>query len=220
MRRHFLLAAVAGVAGLVLPACGATDPEAATVNGTVIERAEFEELLDAYHDNERYISASPLGRSVRGEGAGSVTGDFARAMLREQITYAIVEQEVADRGLTVTDALHDEAVTLTEGSHRLTAEYTDNSGTREMGTVVAMTGALVLGLSGYASYNQAGERSDPALGLIGGAIGIVISVAGIAMTLTSDTAVIRVDPSARNGERWSGTERRRTARAESGFGPF
>ncbi len=46
-------------------------------------------------------------------------------------------------------------VTLSEGSHRLTAEYTDNSGTRGAGTGLAMTGALVAALSSYGSYHQA-----------------------------------------------------------------
>jgi hypothetical protein len=112
-------------------------------------------------------------------------------------------------------------VALAEGSHRLMVEYTDNSGTRSAGTGLAMTGALVASLSSYGSFHQAGEdRSTPGLAIAGVVIGAIITIGGIVMSFTPDTVEFRVNPESDGDGRWSSVERRSTARAESGFGPF
>jgi hypothetical protein len=114
------------------------------------------------------------------------------------------------------------AVTLSEGGHRLSLEYTDNSSTRNLGTGLAMTSGILVALSGAGGYKQAGEDgSNVGLAIIGGLIGTIGIVAGFAMSLTADTAVLQVDSDGESdGERWSVGEHRSTARAETAFGPF
>lgn len=89
--------------GLVASACSTVSPDAATVNGTSIGRAEFEDLLRTYADNTLYMSAaSQAGVAVQGSLAGGVSTRFATSVLTDEIFLTLVDDEVRARGLEVT----------------------------------------------------------------------------------------------------------------------
>jgi hypothetical protein len=113
-------------------------------------------------------------------------------------------------------------ITLREGSHRLTAEYTDNSGTRGAGTGLALLSGVLLSVSAYGGTRQAGgDGSGRTLAVAGGVIGLIGVIGGIAMTFTEDTVVFTLNPeSDSDGQRWSASDERAVARSGSAFGAF
>jgi parvulin-like peptidyl-prolyl isomerase len=106
-----LLAAGALVLAVVASSCSSVEPNAATVNGTAIQRSDLEDQLKAYADNQPYTAyQAQQGSPITGEGGPeTVTMDFTDSILRRQILLEIVRQEVVRRGLTVTPELQQEA---------------------------------------------------------------------------------------------------------------
>ena len=108
------LGLVAGALVLVLLTVGCSEarPDAATVNGVGIPRAEFEDHLQAYVDNDEFQSyiASANGPTVVGPGGkGTITMEFTDNRLTLAILYELIRQEVESRGLEVTPEMLQEA---------------------------------------------------------------------------------------------------------------
>ena len=108
------LGLVAGGLALVIVAAGCSEvrPDAATVNGVGIPRAEFEDHLQAYVDNDEFQSyiASANGPTVVGPGGkGTITMEFTDNRLTLAILYELIRQEVESRGLEVTPEMLQEA---------------------------------------------------------------------------------------------------------------
>jgi parvulin-like peptidyl-prolyl isomerase len=103
------------VAALSLAATGCSSDvrDAATVNGSGIDRRTFEDDLQAYIDNVEYqtaLSSQGGGPSVIGPGGtGTATMEFADSRLRLDILYELVRQEVDKQGIEVTDEMRQQA---------------------------------------------------------------------------------------------------------------
>ena len=93
MNRFLLAAAGALLIGIGASACSSTNPPAASVNGTDVTRADFESELRALAGNAKLMGGTKLD-----------TLDMNRtdSWLKLNIRWAIVEQELAKRGITPT----------------------------------------------------------------------------------------------------------------------
>jgi parvulin-like peptidyl-prolyl isomerase len=93
-----LLAAAGGALVLCMgaTACGSNNSPAATVNGTELSRSDFDADLAAYSGNQAFLATGQAGENAQG---GSVSNDFARKTLRDDILFEIIRQEVARRRL-------------------------------------------------------------------------------------------------------------------------
>lgn len=112
MNRTPLLLAGAAALALVASACSSARPDAATVNGQAIERADLEAQLRAYADNEPYRTAiaSSSGTPILGPGGeGTVSMDFTARILRREILLELVRQEVEARKLTPSPEIVQQA---------------------------------------------------------------------------------------------------------------
>lgn len=88
--------------GLGVSACGLS-PYAAKVNGQVITRSDLFTEMDAISANTAYVSSlRQQGVSVRGKAGGTFTTTFADQILGRQISFALVHQEDARRGIKIT----------------------------------------------------------------------------------------------------------------------
>lgn len=86
-----------------LSACGSVQPTAATVNGQRISQDSIDEELRQIRDNKRYRDALGLG-SIEGDGRdGTFDSEFAAQVLTLRIYYELVQQELDDRGVVLTD---------------------------------------------------------------------------------------------------------------------
>ncbi len=104
------LLALVGALALVLvaSACSTVSPSAATVNGTRLDRREFQDLLRTYADNTLYTSAaSQQGVAVQGAQDGGVSIRFATSVLTDEIFLTLVGDEVARLGLEVTSGARE-----------------------------------------------------------------------------------------------------------------
>lgn len=104
-RSHLLV--LLALAGVVLAACGSdvTGPVAATVNGHDITVEEVDEELEAITSNEGYRQAiEGQGVQISGEGEGTFDSTFVAEVLTRQIAFRLVEQELEDRGIEITEA--------------------------------------------------------------------------------------------------------------------
>lgn len=100
VRPRLIVAVALAALGLGLASgCSTLDPNAATVNGTEVNRRTFVDDLDALRTNRPFVEASPV--SVQGELAGSASTGFAASELSNRILFTLVDQEFARRRLTV-----------------------------------------------------------------------------------------------------------------------
>lgn len=109
MRKLLFLAAAALGSGLVATACNPVTPYAAVVNGTVISRATLNSELAAIAGNpsdvasiESATSAGGSALTIRGNGPGTYGSTFASEVLRQEILYTLIDQELAHRHLSVS----------------------------------------------------------------------------------------------------------------------
>jgi parvulin-like peptidyl-prolyl isomerase len=112
VNRPFLLAAGALALALTASACSSVGPDAATVNGEGINRRDFEDRLQSYIDNDAYqlaATAQNLPVIVGPGGNGTVSMEFASSQLGRAILLELLQQEVAERGLTVTPEIRQQA---------------------------------------------------------------------------------------------------------------
>ena len=94
----------------VAPACSDARPDAATVNGTAIQRRAFEDELRLYADNTTWTSQQQT--PVQGSGQGTVTMDFTDSLLRRKIALELIRQENQRRGVTITPDVQQQAEQL------------------------------------------------------------------------------------------------------------
>ncbi len=92
------------VGALVGSACSTVNPSAATVNGDSIDRADFNEALQAYAGNSAFLALVSQGgqASVTGNGSDTVSADFARQALQREIVVLVAHQQNEERGVEVT----------------------------------------------------------------------------------------------------------------------
>lgn len=109
-RRRLLGLALATV--MVLSACSSlSDTRAVAVNGDTISAEAIEAELVAIRGNERYreiveegLAGQGLALTVAGEGQGSFDTAFVARLLTLGVYYELLEQEMAERGVQVSDA--------------------------------------------------------------------------------------------------------------------
>ena len=110
MRKLLFLAAAALGSGLVATACNPVTPYAAVVNGTVISRTTLNAELAAISGNPSDVASIESATSgsggtplaIRGASPGTYGSTFASEVLRQEILYTLIEQELAHRHVTVT----------------------------------------------------------------------------------------------------------------------
>jgi hypothetical protein len=89
-------AALIALAGLAVGCSESASTSAAKVDGSVIDDSTFTDDLQAYSDNTLFQAQQPTGA---GGAEGTVSNQFARTVLRTEILFQLVSQEVASRGL-------------------------------------------------------------------------------------------------------------------------
>lgn len=90
---------------LVTAGCGSTSPYAAVVAGARISQSALDDELEAIAANDVYLAQlEQQGGAVLGQGKGSFDTAFVARVLTRQILLELVHQEVAQRGLEISDA--------------------------------------------------------------------------------------------------------------------
>lgn len=104
-----MLALVAAVA-VAASACSSSSisGDAIVVNGVALSNAEFQKRLDLIKADENYAKKAVTdsqGQAVdlTGDVAGTYNTDFTTGVLNQQVSFVLAEQEVAKRGIEVTD---------------------------------------------------------------------------------------------------------------------
>jgi parvulin-like peptidyl-prolyl isomerase len=95
------------LAALLLAGCDSASPAALTVNGTDVSQSSVEDEFDAIADNEVLSQQGDL----TGDGDDTLRSDVAAFWLDFLVRQEVIDEEVADRDLEVTDADRDEAQT-------------------------------------------------------------------------------------------------------------
>ncbi len=98
------------VLALTLGACSSvSDTPAASVNGDTITAEALETELLAIRNNERYrqgveqgLAQQGLQVTVNGEGEGTFNSAFVARLLSLNVYYELLEQEMTERGLSIT----------------------------------------------------------------------------------------------------------------------
>lgn len=108
--RRLIAFLVAAAVAFPLAACGAVTPYAATVNGERITQRELDAELEAIRENESYVEGIEAGQlQVLGAGEDTFSTAFVSRVLTRQIYLELVDQEVAEREIEVTDAARRQA---------------------------------------------------------------------------------------------------------------
>ncbi len=102
------LAVVLCACALVVGCSRTNTTPAATVNGTPVTTQQLVDELEAISANKDYLDAidndfKSQGMNVKGSTAGSYDAAFVAAVLRRQILFTLVHQELQRRNLRVTD---------------------------------------------------------------------------------------------------------------------
>ena len=115
------------VLALILGACSSvSDTPAASVNGDTITAEALEAELLAIRNNERYrqgveqgLAQQGLQVTVDGEGEGTFNSAFVARLLSLNVYYQLLEQQVAERGLSITsedlEAIRPQAINAVGG---------------------------------------------------------------------------------------------------------
>jgi PPIC-type PPIASE domain len=110
VRRLVATAAVAAAVALLTAGCGDQGP-AATVNGRAISADRLESELDAIQGNEAYVDAFEQNTQipVQGDGDGTFSQALLAEVLRIDIIFDLIRQELDTRGLKVDDTVREQA---------------------------------------------------------------------------------------------------------------
>jgi parvulin-like peptidyl-prolyl isomerase len=127
VKRTLLAGAGAAALLVALSACDTVTPSAAVVNGESISQSSFTDQLRALRDNTAYV-ASNTG-AVAGNGDGNMSTDFSTKLLRFDILYQLIHQEVEKRNLAITPEIKAEAV---KEAPTLFSASTDTTETQNM----------------------------------------------------------------------------------------
>ncbi len=103
------VAAVLGT-GLAATACNPVTPYAAVVNGTVITQSALNSELAAIAGNKSDVASIEAGATsngaasltITGPGPGTYGATFASEVLRQEILYVLIQQELVKHHVTVT----------------------------------------------------------------------------------------------------------------------
>ncbi len=159
-RTSLRTAALAAVLVLLLGACGSSAPFAARVDGTTITQDDLEEEMRAIAANEPYLQSIESRIQVRGSGAGTFDAAFTGQILGRQIQYVLVDREIKERKLKLSQADLDAAravVTEQAGGQRILdafpPEYQDLLVER-----AARVDALTVSLSGQDATDEAARN--------------------------------------------------------------
>ena len=128
-----LLALVAAVA-LAASACSSSSVsgDAIVVNGVGLSNADFQKRLDLIKADATYAKKAVTdsqGQAIdlTGDAAGTYNTDFTTGVLNQQVSFVLAEQEVANRGIEVTDTDIPNAETAL-ANDLTTTTATDTSG--------------------------------------------------------------------------------------------
>ncbi len=83
---------------MIVAACAATSGTAVTVNGTSLSNKDFENWLHLISANKS------LGSQVTGANASTYNTTFTTGVLNNQVTFVLIDQELARRHITLTSA--------------------------------------------------------------------------------------------------------------------
>lgn len=108
--RRLLAAATVACLLAALAGCGQQDP-AATINGREITADQLEDELDAIRGNDAYVQAFEQNTQipVQGDGEGTFSQALLGEVLRIDIIFSLIRQEVDRRGLEIDDAVREQA---------------------------------------------------------------------------------------------------------------
>ena len=110
MRKLLLTVAAVLGTGLAATACNPVTPYAAVVNGTVITQSQLNSELAAIAGNKSDVASIEAGATSNGGGSLTITGagtgtygaTFASEVLRQEILYVLIEQELAKHHVSVS----------------------------------------------------------------------------------------------------------------------
>lgn len=104
------MVALAVALALVAAGCGTTGP-AATVNGSEISADALEAELEAIRGNEAYVEAFEQNTQipVSGQGDGTFSQALLAEVLRIDIIFRLIRQEVQERGIEVPEPVREQA---------------------------------------------------------------------------------------------------------------
>ncbi|MGZ4693093.1 MAG: peptidylprolyl isomerase [Acidimicrobiales bacterium] len=129
-----LLLALVAVVALAASACSSSSisGDAIVVNGVGLSNADFQKRLDLIKADATYAKKAVTdtqGQAIdlTGDAAGTYNTDFTTGVLNQQVSFVLAEQEVANRGLEVTDTDIQNAETAL-ANDLTTTTATDTSG--------------------------------------------------------------------------------------------
>ena len=101
-------------------ACSTTNPDAATVNGTHINRRGFEADMNALASNDAYMKAAAAaqasgGPTVQGDAPGTISTEFAASQLGNVVALELIHAEATTRKLIPDAEMITQAETVAKG---------------------------------------------------------------------------------------------------------
>ena len=110
VRKLLVIVAAALGTGLAASACNPVTPYAAVVNGTVITQSQLNSELAAISANKSDVASIEAGASSNGGASLAITGagpgtygtTFASEVLRQEVLYALIAQELGRHHVTVS----------------------------------------------------------------------------------------------------------------------
>jgi hypothetical protein len=144
------LVALAVALGLVVAACSTTSGTAISVNGTSLSNQQFEQWLRDIQSSK----APGAATQATGANANSYNTAFTTSVLSNQVTFALIDQELARRHITLSSSDLNTATTTVE--EQLSATTDPSTGQQTDGTAAA--GKPILDSLG--SYGQAYVRAN------------------------------------------------------------
>jgi hypothetical protein len=155
-----ILLALVAVVALTAPACSSSSisGDAIVVNGVALSNAEFQDRLDLIQADSTYATKAITNAQgpidLTGESAATYNTDFTTSVLNQQVSFVLAEQEVAARGIEVTDAdIQDAETALANDLTTTTATDTsgsvtdDGSGAQALDDLGAFKDTLVKGIA-------------------------------------------------------------------------
>jgi hypothetical protein len=163
-----LAVAVLASAALGLSACSSSSVSgnAIVVNGTALSNKDFEARLQAIQGNEAYTKRAFTDQSgktlVLGDNPGNYSTDFTTQVLNQQVSFVLAQQEVARRGLTVSDddrahaqSLLASDLTTAPATSASAAPADDGSGLKTLDDLGPFKTTLVEGVSNILAIQTA-----------------------------------------------------------------
>jgi hypothetical protein len=148
---------------LLTAACAGGDRPVLTVDGWTLSRDAFTDQLQQIADNEGYVAArSATGEpfTVMREGTDEFDPELVAEFLNERITFQLAAAEVAERGLTITDADRQKAIdTIVAGLASGTTDLGTN-GAVDSTVTGSVPGGTAVGSDGRAVLDAFGSYRD------------------------------------------------------------